>query len=444
MENTLDYTFEVSLSSQKFDRKPDRETEVGRLRFYKIRTDIEGMIKAIANGYCYAPIFNLSSFGMRDKTDNNFIYSSFISIDIDHSKMDMTSMIQTLQHKPTIAYTSCNDGVNGECKYRFIYCFDEHIEGCQEYYNYVYAILEANHLCIDDIDKRSLKASQYYNGNGCSNCTINTSYIVYRKQDFIEYYKDYYHINYTDDKDESVNENHIYTPTYNMNLNDTFEDKQFEEDYWNMKMEDVIYKYVDTYPNIEHTPIDIPNDDTPYILFNSDYIEIRRYWRKNKDGRTVKIKDGEGRRHKLYLNGILRRLITPSITFDNLIYNLLYELVYYISNYDAENIIGKKEIFYIAKDVMKADMTKFENLKGTNRRYMVNPSYCVKYGMTKNQVKNIAAKQLRGYRIGELYDCELSDKENVEVMKNNGVKVSLSTLKRWRKDNGITKYSKNT
>jgi hypothetical protein len=30
----------------------------------------------------------------------------------------------------------------------------------------------------------------------------------------------------------------------------------------------------------------------------------------------------------------------------------------------------------------------------------------------------------------------------VEVMKNNGVKVSLSTLKRWRKDNGITKYSK--
>lgn len=441
MRNTLDYKFDVCLSEQSYDHKPNRDTEVGKLRFNQIATDIDGFADAITKGYCYTPIYNVRSFGISDKTDNNFRYSSFISVDIDHSPIEMNTMLERLEFKPTIAYTSCSNGIiEDEYSYRLIYCFEDKIEGTNEYSNYVYTILNANHLSIEDIDKRSLKASQYYNGNGCDNAEINVSHIVYSKSDFTDYYAYYY--NNVNTSSESISLTHNTPPPTIMGLNDTFDNKEFGYDYWNMRMEDVIGKYFSVYPNIEHTPLDEADEDTPYIMFPSDYVEIRRYWSINSDGRAVKIKDGEKRRKKLFLNGILRRLINPSITFDNLLFNLLYELVYFISNYNAENIIGKREIYHIARSVMKEDINKYEGLRGADRKFMVNPKYCIKYMLNKKQARNTASKMIRNQGIGELYDCSKTDKQNLEIMKGNGIDISLITLKRWRKENGIGKYKK--
>ena len=122
---------------------------------------------------------------------------------------------------------------------------------------------------------------------------------------------------------------------------------------------------------------------------------------------------------------------------------MLYELVYYISNFDAENIIGKKEIYNIARSVMKKDIAQYEGLKGTKRVFIINPNYCIKHGISKKKARAIASYALgNGDRIGELYDCSLTDKKNVEVMKQYGLDISLSSLKRWRVKNGITKYKK--
>ena len=439
MEITDDYKFWVSLSHQKFDHKPDRETEVGKLRFSRIYTDVDGFAEALTKGYCYTPIFNSATFTMSDKTDRNFNYSSFVSLDIDHTDVDMNTMVDGLSYKPTLSYTSCSNGLDGKFSYRLIYCFADKINGTSEYSNYVSTLLEANQISIDDIDKRSLKASQYYNGNGCGNIDIKVSNIIYNKIDFIDYYKDYNTIN----NNESINLTNNTTHPTIISYNDTFENKQFEDDYWNMRMEDVLVKYLDVYPNLEHTPLPDVDDDTPFIKFPSDYVEIKRYWKVGNNGRAVKIKDGYHRRKNLFINGVIRRLINPSISFDNLVYNLLFELVNYISNYNAEYTIDKKDIFQIARNVMKADLTRGEGLKGTDRRFMVNPRYCEKYGLNKKQVRNMACKMLRDEGIGELYDCSKTDKENLEIMKEHGLVISPITLKRWRKENGITKYKKN-
>ncbi len=450
METTLDYKFWVSLSTRKFDHKPDRNTEVGSLSFRRIYTDVEGFAAGIAKGYCYTPIFSDAVLSMRNKTDDNFRYSSFISIDIDHSQVEMNTMVDGLVYKPTIAYTSCSNGLDGKYSYRLIYSFREKIEGCNEYYNYVYTLLEANKISIDEIDKRSLKASQYYNGNGCGNINVIISNIIYNKTDFIEYYKDYY-INNTSNSNESININHIQSHPTIMSYDDTFENKQFESDYWSMRMEDILVKYFYEYPNIEHTPLPEVDNDTPYILIPTDYVEIRRYWTGRDGGRAIKLKDGQGRRRKLFLNGILRRMINPSITFDNILYNLLYELVHYISNYDAENVISKKDIFNITRNVMKEDMSKYECLRNRPvkderkpKKFIVNLNYCITHEVSKKKARALAAYMLgNGDKIGELYDCSLSDKKNLEVMKQHGLEVSLPTLKRWRAKHGITKYKKN-
>ena len=439
MKTTNDYRFEVSISNKGYDHKPDRNTEIPKLHFTRTTVDVDDFLNYMLKGYCYAGVYSADSFTMFGKTDSNYQYSYIISIDIDHSRISMNDMVNALEYKPTFAYTSCNDGKNGECKYRLVYCFDESIKGVEEYYNYVYTILAANKLDIDDIDKRSLKASQYYNGNGTETFDYNVTGIVYNINDYNSYYNDYYKLN---NVGKSIIENHTYTTPYNIHLNDTFEDSQFEYDYWNMKMEDVIEKYISVYPNIEHTPLAIPDDDTPYIIYPNDYIEIRRWWRKRLDGQPIKIKDGEGRRRKLFINGIIRRLINSNITFDNLLYNLLYELVYYVSNLDADNVVGKKEIYMIARDVMNKDMTQYEHLRGSHKQFMVNPNFCIKHNLTKNEVKSMAAKMIRYNQIGELYDCSKTDKENLEIMKENGLIISIITLKRWRKVNGIAKYKK--
>jgi hypothetical protein len=228
-----------------------------------------------------------------------------------------------------------------------------------------------------------------------------------------------------------------------MSYVDTFENKQFENDFWSMRMEDILSKYVEIYPNLEHSELPKVDDDTPYILLPKDYIEIRRWWRVKNNGSAIKIKDGQQRRYKLFMNGIIRRLINPNITFDNLLYNMLYELVYYISNFDAENIIGKKEIYNIARSVMKKDIAQYEGLKGTKRVFIINPNYCISHNVSKKKARAIASYALgNGDRIGELYDCSLTDKKNIEVMKQYGLDISLSSLKRWRVKNGITKYKK--
>ena len=442
MKTTTDYNFEVCISDQAFDHKPNRITEVPKLHFTKKTVDVDDFLNYMIEGRCYTPIFSSDSFGMSGKTDINYRYSYLVSLDIDHTHVPMKDMVDKLDYKPTLAYTSCNDGKDGEYKYRLVYCFDDKIEGIGEYYNYVYSILDSNKMGIDDIDKRSLKASQYYNGNGTQAFDFTVTDIVYNKDDFRLFYKDYYSLSCTGIKnkeDKSIIENHTYNTHYNIHLNDTFENEEFETDYWNMKMEDILSKYVDVYPNMEHTPLEIPDDDIPYIIYPIGYIEIRRWWRKRLDGKPIKIKDGEGRRRKLFINGIVRRLINPNITFHNLLYNLLYELVNYHSNYGADNIIDKKEIYKIAQDVMKKDMANYEQLKGTHKKFMVNPNFCIKYGLSKNEVKSMAAKMIRYNQIGELYDCSKTDKENVRMMKDYGLELSIITLKRWRKANGITK-----
>ena len=456
MRDTQNYTFEVSISTEGFDHKPNKNTEIPSLRYYKTTTDIGGFVESILSGHCYTTVYPFDSFCMKQKTDSNFSHSSFISLDFDKRNVDMTTFVDNLEFKPTIAYTTSQNGLEG-CgyRYRLIYCFEDRIESNEEYEKCVCSVLEANHIAIADVDDKSFKASQFFIGNGTDNAEVSTNNIIYSIKDFNQYsllYKEFLDTKknksskntYNSKKD---NKNHIQQPPYNMNLIVHFENKQFEEDFWNLRMEEIIGKYIGAYPPQDNTPLPTVDDDTPYILFPKDYTEIRRYWTKRNEGRAIKIKDGQGRRKKLFFNGVIRRLINPNITFDHLLFNLLFELFYYISNYKAENIIGKKEIFNIAKDVMKADLSKYEGLRGTKRKYIANPNYCVKHNLSKQKVSAIAAKELcmgnnKRNKIGKLYDYSLTDKQNSEMMKEYGLDVSEKSIQRWRKDKGIAKYKK--
>ena len=463
MKTIADYKFEVSISDQSFDHKPDKDTEVPDITFTKKTVDVTGFCEYMLEGHCYAPVFASDTFSMTDRSNKNFRYSYLVSVDVDHSQETMTEMVDRLEFKPTCAYTSTRNGLNGENRFRLVYCFEDRIEELDEYRELVYAIFDANKLDLnekvngeDKYDPQTKAPSQIYFGNGTDTFEFTVTDIIYCKDDFnIYFYIDNNKINNSNIlyNNEFVNKNYTYTPTTtNIHLDDKFEDNQFQSDFWNMKIEDILEKYIYTYPNLERTPLEIPDDDTPVIMLPPNYVEINRVGKAGKTGKYVrvkagtpiKIKDGQGRRRTLFWNGILRRLINPSISFDNLVYNLLFELCYYITNYEAKNVIGKRDIYQIAKSVMKQDMTKYQYLTGTDKEYSANQNDCIKYNVTPNQATKIYRGMVTAARIGELYDCSKSDKENLEVMKKNGLEIHQSTLSRWKKTNGLSRdYKKN-
>lgn len=301
----------------------------------------------------------------------------------------------------------------------------------------LYAILRSNDIPYDYADKKCIDAVHYINGNGTPNANVIVGGDIYHKEvftPFLESISKKYNVSLLK---ESIEKNIIH-------LRDTFEfeDKVFEKDYWSLSITDLIAKYFSVFPNIEHTPLPSVDDDTPYIEFPSDYIEIKRYWKASNDGRPIKLKDGQGRRRKLYVNALLRRMINPQISFDNLLFNLVWEVYHYISNVGADNIIGKKEIYEIAVNAMKSELRLNASLSWDKRKFMVNRSFCAKYGLSPNTVKGMAKHEILSKNIGELYDASMTDKDNLAFMNEHGLDISLLTLKRWRKEHNITKYGK--
>ena len=164
-------------------------------------------------------------------------------------------------------------------------------------------------------------------------------------------------------------------------------------------------------------------------LYSQEY-EIRRQSLKNASQRY-------GLR-LLYLNGIIFRL-SHETSVEKLVYHLLLENIrqgFQLKNYD---------IIKLGLKVYNTDVNKYKDLKDkieSFKGYTVNKEYAKSQGLTVKQASNIARKDIRSRQIAKFYIPEKSDNENLEVLRINGLEISLSTLKRWRKEHGFIKYNK--
>ena len=70
--------------------------------------------------------------------------------------------------------------------------------------------------------------------------------------------------------------------------------------------------------------------------------------------------------------------------------------------------------------------------------------YLSRLGANKaNAERHRVRKEELYVRIGELYDCSLGNKENLAILAEYGIDISIDTLKRFKKENGLTrKYAK--
>lgn len=423
---------DVSISDLNYNKKPTSE-EIRFMTFKKETLSIEELSDYIKEGYSFCSIFKDDEFAIRDKKDSNYKYTQIISVDIDHSTMTFEEALKKLKTIPTIAYETYSNSLDNN-SYRFLYIFNERIEGKELTKNYILTINSKieKELSIK-IDANAMKVSQYFNGN--NNQKVITNNVTYSKNDFkIEYNNIKVQTKNNRDKDNIIH------------LDCTFDNESnFIKDFWTISYIKLLDKYANVFKDIQHTDLPSVDDDTPIINIPNDFREIRRYFYMVDENGIMKdclrkLKDGENRRKTLFLNGMIRRLIWNNISMENLIYNLVFEFIHYMIN--DGNKITKKEIFGIAQRIMKADLNEYDNLGKTTRKYMVNPMYCIKYNLSKRAVLNKSRSKIDYNEVASLYDCSISDKENIEVMKEFGIEISIRSLKNWRKKNNITKYKK--
>ena len=401
------------------------------LNFETIDISLDQLCDKLSHGHTISSVYDhegIWKYSGKGILKNHFIGSYSVNIDLDHQPISMEEKLAQIALKPTIAYKTFSDK-EGDYRYRFIYVFDSMIYG-EKNYEYIYDLIcNTNEFDYDSNTRLGYKLM----------CGTNKEVFlfdnIYNLCDFAP----------TVDCSECG-----LCMDCNINGDDTFDNEEFNHDFYTMSYTDLVYKYRCVYRNYEHNIFPKADEDTPIIELPNNWYEITRIWNKvSGKGEVIRLKNHMHRRLNLYRNLIIRRLICPELTFDELIYDLCYEMAFYIDNTDKNDLITKNELVSIAKNALEADPKDFNYKKP--RKSIVNYKYMIKYNKTKIEVrnkhnaqKNTENKKKNQEIISRYYNPNLTIKENIEYIEEyTGIRFSDKTIRRWKKDNGLSRnYNK--
>lgn len=429
-----DAKYEIGISEKHYQCKPSK-TEWSKQVYHKQSITIEELRQLISLGYNFCHIFGDERVTIKSKTNDNFKSANLIFIDVDNSNISMAEYVEKLSNKPTLYYTTPSNKEN-DYRFRLVYIFNEPINSIEEYKNiYTTITQQANKDTNTTLtDNCCISPSQQIGGS--FGTEVHNTATTYSKSDFNGSF--------------SVDSNIYKETTANNYEANTNEIKAYMCDFANMGYEQLIEKYNHIYPSVENTQIDQIDNNLPYIILPSNYITIKRYWiydivvddnneEITRNQVVRKIKDGEKRRKKLFVNALIRRKIKNDINIAHLLHNLVNELYFFIDN--RNDSIKKQQLYNIAKNAMKANINNFQP-QTDKRSFVINEEYCRLHNITKKKALALSRKIKKYNEIGNLFDGELTDKENLKIINESGIKCSIATLKRFRKDNGIAKYNK--
>ena len=420
----MDKQIELSLSVDYYLNKPKN---IAQIRYKRRTFTKNSLMVVLKSGYCVAHCFKTNNevFTQSEKTNDNFEFTQMIGVDIDDCDKDMETFIKGLERKPTFAYTTFSNGIKGN-RFRMIYLFNQKIDSIPLYkavYNWITEGLNINDNCMRSVSQQMFGTNftaKWYNS---------------------DVWYDVPHFNQSI-KNQSI----ISDQSIKIKVSDKVSSqisKSFMDDMDCMASMDFMMKYRNYYPYFTETELQYKDG---YAVIDSNYYVVRRMWYnqvyETKDG-TVTVtevrtsKDGNKRRIRMYNTARILRNIKNDITAEHLAYILYCEREYYYDN--SDNILSNERLLSIATEITSMPMDRVVMDNNNKNSFKVDKEYWKERGITPKQAVQIVRGQINDRNIGELYDFNLTDKENMNVMKENGIKVSLITLKRWRKKNGIMK-----
>jgi hypothetical protein len=225
---------------------------------------------------------------------------------------------------------------------------------------------------------------------------------------------------------------------------------EFLKEFFAYGTRELFYRYKDRYPNVwQSCPLnykaafDYPDDYK--VIYNT--LE----WKFNplmSHKKAMKMNDGDNRKFHITALSVARRILSPGITFDHLLFNAMVDSMFLVCNYKKETHEKCNELFTretVARCVARAWNTDCTNKLYKKIDYLISqhPKTHLKYD--KVTAMTIGRKEkavITEQRMTELYDHTLRDKENLEKFAENGLNVSLITLKRFRKKKELWKREK--
>ena len=429
--------FDLSVSTSCFTDK--NKVGWGAVKYQRHTLTIGEFVGLVKQGHCFCQCFNTpkTEFKVSEKRDSNFESGQMVFVDIDDSLIPMNEFVGKLSKQPTVAYTTPNNHTeksNWLYRFRLCYLFTEPITSVEAYGMVYDAIMQSISNDVPTFkmkDNCGRKASQQFGGNASSNCELIENSFIYSFSDFP----------FQNNNVSSLFlliSNGKNTPKEDVEVRD----KDFLKDMEEMRPRELLEKYGDRYQYFDHSELHFENG---YALIPEDYQEIYRSWyfatfEKNngeilKISTIKKLRDGNGRRKKLFIAGLIMKKILPSITYEHLLYNLIYEVYYYYDNTDK--VLNNATLKSIAKGVIQTPYEKIRLKSKNKKKFVVDKAYCAENGIKPNSFKNTVRKIIKDEEIGSVYDCSLSVKENLSLLNEMGIEVGKTKLYEWCKENGI-------
>ena len=415
-----DFTFTLCVSQEGYGTKPTKE-QVPRITFEPRSLTIEDALQCATEGRAFCYSFSTAQqdgiITTKDKTEANFLSTSTVIYDFDDMGTPMFEYIESLPYKPSFAYPTYSDGKNGLSRFRLAYVFDYPVWGVSQFNTLYQAIATANAF-VPEVksqhggwDKRNV--SQLYYGTKAQSSTYNghTVYSVGDFQQFADYSKATPTVSVSKEIDSSKYETTI--------------DAEFLHDFTHLSQKGFYTKYRDVfYLNYEpslSTPL-ILDESNMFFLYPEDYVCVKH---KRRGKKTLRWEIDENRKKKLFVTAHMMLFNLPSLSIENLIYNLALERQWYYDNSD-----GKISNEVLIQTAINAFTKPFPLEPSKHGRFKLNAEYWERQGKTPNQAKMMVRRLLKEREVKRLYNPSLTRKENLKVLKENGITISEKTLKR--------------
>lgn len=496
-----DFTFDVSLSQESFADKVIANAMIGRstdekntairkeygfkrgVSYERVTVTPTTLLTSLTVGKCACQLFSPKrprkdgTFGTTDKRYENFDGAYCVFVDIDDTKYkDMRDFIASLTLKPTFAYTSYSNKQPGKgARFRLCYVFSKPVHGIFHFRYLASKVYEAIERDTQETikDKCGLSPAQYMNGTNkaaqniifdefFTGAVFEHSDFLCSDDDFIQYlrrYCDYsvsqqrrykrdidsllFSLDVRERKTSDISYNNItQTITTDKKMNTRFSER-FLCDMERLSYDDFMQKYRHT---IEYFWRIEDNEGWTLMLTDYGYIEYQEV----SDGYfslpyyPYRIKDGQGRRKKLYQRMCLRRVMRPDVFADDLLFNAYEDLHRLMDNSgkDGANIITVEELQRNVEDAMRLSLEEIEEefagMLATLRSKKPKHGKIYRFGrVTTAAERNKAIKAVRWQEISDNYEWTLTPQENLENLQAMGIDVSIATIYRYCKEHDI-------
>jgi hypothetical protein len=401
MTHNSNFKFEATISRQGYLEKPTG-ADYATMKWVRREIALSDFIALIATGHSYCHIYHHNQ-----RRKDKFLHTNYVSIDVDKTDVDLFQFINDCQLKPTFAYETFSNGKDGMYSYRLVFVLNEPIN--RNEYPLVYVKLCAMTGLTDTKDHCGKVLTQLMNGTN-RNAYVYRSNIIYSpitdlhidldRYDKALTFKDALFTSQTlssinNCQVSSVDSNNNFSfPYNNINIHKIYQ-KQYntKEPKWKTEEHTRFLKNVEQlgaagylqlykhcYQLIRWGKLDF--NDKGYAVVPDGHLSLFVRYNRGKGETTInRFKDGEKRRNRLFIDGLIIRKIKPEITFYEMYFNLMHRVYYCYDNSDG--VLSYLMILIKTWDVMNYDMTNVDFKTMNVGAVVTSRSYCRNHNISR-------------------------------------------------------------